>query len=43
MKLKRVTNKEVRKWDQKQKNDRSGITSLQYKPNFHLKLKKHIE
>ena len=38
MKLKGISNKNVRTRDQKQKN-KSGIISLQYKHNFKIRLK----
>ena len=43
MKLKGISNKKVRKRVQKQKNIKNGITSLQYKHNFNLRLEKHIK
>ena len=43
MKLKEISNKKVRKRDQKQKNNKNGIISLQYKHNFKIRLKKHIK
>ena len=39
MKLKGISNKNVRTRDQKQKNNKSGIISLQYKHNFKIRLK----
>ena len=39
MKLKGISNKEVRKQDQKQKNNKNGIISLQYKHNFKIRFK----
>ena len=39
MKLKGISNKKVRTRDQKQKNSKSGIISLQYKHNFKIRLK----
>ena len=39
MKLKGISNKKVRKWDQKQNNNKNGIISLQYKHNFKVRLK----
>ena len=42
MKLKRISNKKVRKGDQKQKITKNGIISLWYKHNFKIRLKKHI-
>ena len=41
MKLKGISNKKVRQRDQKQKNNKNGIMSLQYKHNFKIRLKKH--
>ena len=43
MKLKGISNKKVRTQDQKRKNNKSGIISLQYKHNFKIRLKKHIK
>ena len=43
MKLKGISNKKVRKWDQKEKNNKNGIISLQYKQNFKIRLKNHIK
>ena len=43
MKLKGISNKEVRKQDQKQKNNKKGIISLQYEHNFKIRLKKHMK
>ena len=39
MKLKGISNKKVRKRDQKQNNNKNGIISLQYKHNFKVRLK----
>ena len=39
MKLQRMSNKKVRKRDQKQKNNRNEIISLQYRHNFKIRLK----
>ena len=43
MKLKGISNKKVRKRGQKQKNNKNGIISLQYKHNFKIRLKKLIK
>ena len=42
MKLKGISNKKVKR-DQKQKNNKNGTISLQFKHNFKIRLKKHIK
>ena len=39
MKLHRISNKKVTKRDQKQKSNKNGIISMQYKHNFRIRLK----
>ena len=43
MKLKGISNKKVRKRDQKQENNKNGIISMQYKHNFKIRLKRRIK
>ena len=43
MKLQRISNKKVTKRDQIQKLNKNRMTSLQYKQNFRIRLKKHIK
>ena len=43
MKLQQISNKKVTKRDQIQKSNKNRITSLQYKHNFRIRLKKHIK
>ena len=43
MKLKGISNKKVRKRNQKPKINKNGIISLQHKYDFKIRLKKHIK